>query len=281
MHRYLTPRFWAWAAQYAAIRVRHSPRNILREYRLRRALRTGHALDDLTAYERRVFSQNGEDGIIDAIFRKIGPTNRYFVEFGVQDGSECNTRLLAERHGWRGLLMDGGHENSDRSLRREFITAENINDLFARYAVPAEFDLLSIDIDGNDYWVWRALDTRFRPRVVIIEYNAAEGPERVSTIEYAPAFRWGGTDYMGASLGALVAVSRDRGYTLVACDSRGVNAFFVRNDLVPGNFQMQPVGALFRPVRFGRYFAGHTPDPHRRLLELDGNTPTGQQDGSA
>ena len=112
---------------------------------------------DLRRYERRVFSQNSEDGVIERILEVIGTTNKYFVEFGVgSTGVECNTRYLAQQ-GWQGLLMDAGARPDDPRIRRERITAENINDLFAKYQVPDEPDLLSIDIDGNDYWVWKAI----------------------------------------------------------------------------------------------------------------------------
>ncbi|MEK7563930.1 MAG: hypothetical protein AAB544_06090, partial [Patescibacteria group bacterium] len=144
--------------------------------------------------ERHEYSQNGEDGMIAAIFAMIGTTNKYFVEFGVEDGIECNTRYLSKHKGWKGLLMDGSHENATLNLHKEFITAENIESLFAKHNVPKEFDLLSIDIDGNDYWVWKAV-THYSPRVVIIEYNACIPYEPPVMIPYAPAFQWDKTDY--------------------------------------------------------------------------------------
>jgi len=105
------------------------------------------------------------------------------------------------------------------------VTAENINDLLQKYEVPVSFDLLSIDLDGNDYWVWRAV--RRRPRVVVIEYNAHIGPADSRVIAYDPAFRWAGTDYFGASLRALRDLGQQKGYALVYCESTGTNAFFV------------------------------------------------------
>lgn len=244
-------------------------RPVLGELRYRReVLGTTAPLRDLTRYERRIFSQNGEDGILQAIFARLGHGSRYYVEFGVEDGRECNTRYLRERHGWTGLLMDGGHENPALNLRREFITAENVNALFEQYGVPREPDLLSIDLDGNDYYVLRALAQHWHPRVVVAEYNAMCGPTARRSIAYDPAFRWSGTDYMGASLQALVGVTRAWGYTLVACDSAGVNAFFVRDDLVDGHFERHSPEALYRPPGFspdgGAHF-GHPPDPTRRM----------------
>jgi hypothetical protein len=110
-----------------------SPLNLRRDIRFRReVLRSNAALRDLTRYERRVYSQNGEDGILQAIFARAGTTNRYFVEFGAEDGLQCNTRYLADHQGWRGLLLDARYDNPARALHREFVTAENINFLFTK-----------------------------------------------------------------------------------------------------------------------------------------------------
>lgn len=116
-------------------------------------------------------------------------------------------------------------------IKKEFITAENINQLLQKYRVPREFDLLSIDIDSNDYWVWKAIDN-YSPRVVVIEYNSCIPPNESKTIKYDPNARWDGTDYFGASLLALAKLGKSKGYSLVYCESSGVNAFFVRNDLI-------------------------------------------------
>ncbi len=257
------------ALRYLALQVKLSVFNILREVRFRReVLASAAPLSDLTRYERRVFSQNGEDGILAAIFARIGVTNRRFIEFGVEDGDECNTRLLSEREGWSGLLMDGSHEDEARNLVKAIITAENVNCLFEQHRVPDEPDLLSIDIDGNEYWVWRALDARWRPRVVAIEYNASLGATRCASIPYDPSFRWTGTDYFGCSLRALVSLGKLKGYTLVGCDSIGVNAFFVRDDLVPSRFVVSTPDRLFRPPRYGRTQLGHRPDEARFVPDL-------------
>jgi hypothetical protein len=241
-----------------AKRLVFSPLNLRRDVRFRReVLRSRAPIRDLTRYERRIYSQNGEDGILQAIFARVGTTNRYFVEFGVEDGSQCNTRYLADRQGWRGLLLDGRYEDPVRSLHREFVTAENINALFVQYEVPREFDLLSIDIDGNDLWVWSSIDERWRPRVLVIEYNSSVGPDTALTIPYDPAFSWDGTTYFGSSLRALCALAQLRGYALVACDSCGVNAFFVRAELVAALGEPATVGRAFRPPYYGRHLCGH------------------------
>jgi hypothetical protein len=244
--------------------IRRLARRLLRAAALRRALLAGGPLEDLTRYEESVFSQNGEDGILRAIFGRVGARTRYFVEFGVEDGTQCNTRYLAERRAWRGLLMDGGHEDPRRNLHREMVTAENVVGLFRKYGVPREFDLLSIDIDGNDYWVWQAIAQVWRPLVVVVEYNASEGPSVATSVPYDPAFRWSGTNYFGASLRAMAELGARHGYTLVTCDSNGVNAFFVVDEVVEGNFVRRPVEQLYREPRYHNG-GGHPPDPSRRL----------------
>ncbi|MBI1812272.1 FkbM family methyltransferase [Candidatus Peregrinibacteria bacterium] len=232
---------------------------------------TKRPIGDITFFQRRLpfierheYSQNGEDGIIAAVFAMIGTTNRSCVEFGVEDGMESNTRHLIVKKGWKGLLMDGSHEVLERRVHREFITTENIEDLFRKYHVPKEFDLLSIDIDGNDYWIWKAITT-YRPRVVIIEYNAHLPPEESKTIPYDPAFVWDTTDYYGASLLALRKLGEAKGYTLLGTDRNGVNAFFVESSLVPGHFDPLLWPQTYHPPAFkGKAGNRHPKDPRNR-----------------
>jgi hypothetical protein len=197
---------------------------------------------DLNALERKVSSQNGEDGIIAALLDAIGTTNRYVVEFGVEDGNECNSARLLRECGWNGLLIEGddGHFDSlERAyaasprvhVAHHFITAENIAQILVEQGVPTDMDLLSIDLDGNDYWVWQALDG-YRPRVVVIEYNAAHPPPERWVMAYDPQHVWRGDTYFGASLTSLAALGRSKGYALLATDAHGVNAFFLRRDLL-------------------------------------------------
>lgn len=213
--------------------------------------------------ERKEYAQNKEDGIIHAIFTMIGTTNKYFVEFGVEDGIECNTRYLSKHKGWSGLLMDGSNENKAINLQKEFITAENIEALFEKHNVPKEFDLLSIDIDGNDYWIWKVI-THYSPRVVIMEYNACIPYSPAVTVPYKEDFVWDKTDYYGASLSALVKLGAQKGYTLIATDSRGVNAFFVQDDLIK-SFVLQEPETLYHPAAYkGKKGNAHPKDPMQR-----------------
>ena len=227
---------WAWQNRTHARRI------------AREVAGSDQPIGDLTRYERKINSQHGEDGIIEAIFARIGTSNKYVVEFGVGSGRECNSAYLARKKGWTGLWMDGKKPRRKRALevRQEFITAENILDLFEKHRVPRNFDLLSIDIDGNDYWVWKKI-TGFHPRVIIMEYNASVPPSESRTIRYDPAFVWSKTDYYGASLLALARLGEEKGYRLVGCDNSGVNAFFVERSLAEKHFVAQSVEALYRP----------------------------------
>lgn len=241
-------------------RVLASPRNM----EPTRLLRHGY----------KVYAQNDEDGIIQEIFARIGTTSKVFVEFGVQTGLESNTLYLL-LCGWKGLWMDGSPQNIDfihqhfsgliqqQRLRAKavFITAENINQLIQQNAHDAEVDLLSIDIDLNDYWVWKAIDV-IRPRVVVIEYNASIRPPVSVAVEYHPDKTWNGSNYFGASLSALEKLGRKKGYCLVGCNFSGVNSFFVREDLV-GNHFCGPFTAEnhYEPPRFFAWLpAGHRPE---------------------
>jgi hypothetical protein len=227
----------------------------------------------LARYGYRSFSQNEEDGLLDEIFRRIGTTQRFFVEFGVQDGTQNNTLALL-LSGWRGLWLEGDPQfrmkaadnfaeaiaKGQLRLKEAFITAENIEELLIAAEVPEELDVLSIDIDYNDYWVWKAI-TRFRPRVVVIEYNANLGRSARAVVPYDPAGSWDGrTVRYGASLGALEDLGREKGYLLVGCNLTGVNAFFVRGDCA-GELFLPPYTAAqhYEPPRHGVSCSGHAP----------------------
>jgi hypothetical protein len=203
----------------------------------------------LARYGGKVYSQNDEDGIIAEIFRRIGVTSRFFVEFGVGNGIENNTLALLVQ-GWKGAWIEGNPANceiigqvlsrylNDTSLSavQAFITAENVVSLFETLTVPVEFDLLSIDIDFNDYWVWKAL-SNFRPRVVVIEYNAAFGPSMEWKVPYIAERTWDNSRNFGASLKSYELLGREKGYCLVGCNLTGANAFFIRDDLVADHFR--------------------------------------------
>ena len=132
--------------------------------------------------------------------------------------------------------MDGDEEFERELVRREFVSAENVNELFAKYEVPREPDLLSIDVDGNDYWIWKAID-RYQPRVVIVEYNVFFGLNVSKTIGYNPDHVWDETHYHSASIAAFHKLGREKGYALIYTDSYAPNAYFVRRSELPANFR--------------------------------------------
>jgi len=203
----------------------------------------------ITRHEHKVFSQHGEDGILREVFRRIGTTSRYFVEFGCGARGNENNTLAFLVEGWRGCWLErdprhvkriaadlrGPVSRGQLSVQAACLTAENINETFARLNVPREFDLLSIDVDGNDYWLWKAL-RGFSPRVVAIEYNAVFAPPMKWVMKYDPRHRWDGSSHFGASLKSLELLADQKGYRLVGCDFSGSNAFFVRQDLVADHF---------------------------------------------
>jgi len=225
----------------------------------------------LTGCECQGFSQFGEDGIIREIFTRIGTGDRFFVEFGVQDGLESNSTLLIH-DGWRGVWFEPD-EKSAREIEARFgrliergtlqfrqvaLNAENVESRFAACGVPSEFDLLSVDVDGNDYWIWKAIE-HFRPRVVVIEYNSIFPPPVRWVMPYDPAARWTGNSNYSASLKSLELLGRAKGYSLVGCSFAGVNAFFVRNDLLGDLFEA-PFTAEHHyepPLFFLMHKAGH------------------------
>jgi hypothetical protein len=239
----------------------------------------------LSPYELRAFSQNGEDGVLAEILRRIGAPTRFFVEFGVESGREGNCVYLADVAGWDGLFMESSAE-MHRLLERKYaaqdrihtlraeVTTENVENLFARAGVPDEFDVLSIDVDGQDYWIWEAIGG-YRPRVVVIEYNSALHPVRRLVQPNDPGRHWAGTQHFGASVGALRALADRKGYRLVHTELAGVNAFFVREDLIAGAFP-KPADVAVRGAP--NYFLcgyRHPPaPPGSEYLDLDNGTLT-------
>jgi hypothetical protein len=195
----------------------------------------------LTARRFRISSQNQEDGLTLALLSEVGVTERRFVEIG-SGLSGGNSGFLARECGWSGLMVDGDADHMAQVGRRfptvtavaAWVTRDNVNDLITAHRGAGEPDLFSLDLDGNDYWIWEAT-TACSPRIVILEYNSMFGANRSVTVPYDPAFdrHHHHTMYYGASLTALARLSARKGYRLVAVEPTGVNAFFVRNDLAP------------------------------------------------
>jgi hypothetical protein len=220
----------------------------------------------LTGAEARIHSQNGEDGVLLAILEAMGIARATALEFGVQDGSECNTRVLAERGGTI-IQWDCDHHEPSRGVYRELVTIGNLPELVARYDVPHDLDVLSIDVDYYDFYLWWRMSEIRSPRLVIIEYNGAHGVDDDCVVLYEGVDkRWDGTRYFGASLAALVRLGAKLGYVLVHAESAGINAFFVRrSDVVLLGGLAPHAGDLSRLYRGARYgCGGHAADPLRR-----------------
>ena len=205
----------------------------------------------LQDHEHRVFSQNGEDGILAFIFQNIGVTNRYYVEFGVETGVQRNTRLLQEENGWTGLLMDGGKSDPSINLHSHFIYAHNVHSLFRQHEVPKHFDLLSIDIDSYDLWIWRALCSgpqAFRPRVLVVEFNCNFGIYEYWTRADSTIYQHSRSKNFGASLSALYLAGRQMNYTLIYTDKFQINAFFLRDDVAPFRPTLPQIHRMSMPL---------------------------------
>jgi hypothetical protein len=198
----------------------------------------------LLKFGYRVYSQADEDGILREIFRRIGEGTRTFVELGTGDGLENNTLFLLTQ-GWSGVWIEGSARKvtsakktfasfvAQNQLRivQHFITAAGIDKTVAELHPKAELDLLSIDLDGNDYYILDAIRS-INPRVIVAEYNAKFPPDVFWVMQYNETHQWDSSDYFGASLKALEELLAQRGYALVGCSVLGTNAFFVRKDLV-------------------------------------------------
>jgi hypothetical protein len=196
-----------------------------------------------------------------------------FIEFGVENYREANTRLLAIMRNWKGLIIDGCGRSVKDIYRQqvywrhriiavhEFISTDNIQDIIVKNGFSGDLGVLSIDIDGNDFWLWKSIDC-IRPVIVVCEYNAVFGDLHSITVPYAPDFRrsiahWSNL-YFGSSIRALLDLASSKGYTFIGSNKNGINAFFVRNDaasaLIGKLKYYNAYNSLFRESRdqFGR-----------------------------
>jgi hypothetical protein len=202
---------------------------------------------DINDYEFKVFSQGGEDGIIQFLVSSLEIKNQTFIEFGTEDFRESNCRFLLVRNNWSGFVIDGSVRNMERlrassfywrhSLKSKaaFITRDNVNSILSESGFDKEVGILSIDIDGVDYYVLAELGL-WKPSIFIVEYNALFGKERPVSVPYDPSFhrtrKHFSNLYYGASLAAFVNLLGGRGYALVGVNSAGNNAFFARKELL-------------------------------------------------
>jgi len=213
---------------------------------------------DLSLYEKKIYSQNGEDGItmilLELIYNKNNE-NKYFVEFGVENGIECNTRILRDIYKWNGLQLDGDNENININLRKEFIMKENIIEIFKKYNVPQNINLLSVDIDFNDFYCLNEILKRYICDIIICEYNATHKSYEDKIAIYDKYNKWDGSNYFVASLLSLYKLGLKYNYSLIYCNKNGVNCFFINNEIIKKkNLQFKYLGdlvKLYKPASYG------------------------------
>ena len=226
---------------------------LLQGHAASRALPRGQRIRDLSEVEFRVFSQWGEDGIVEWLAGHVAVPNERFIEFGVETFREANCRFLMQNRNWKGLVFDGSAENiaalaqerafwmHDLTAKSAFVTTENINGLIRDAGFAGPLGILSIDVDGNDFWIWESI-TDVEPAIVICEYNPIFGDTRAVTVPYDPAFRRFDAHhsglYFGASIAALKRLGSRKGYTCVGTNANGINAFFVKDSLAAALLQL-------------------------------------------
>lgn len=237
-------------------------------------------LHNLNKAEFKVFSQWGDDGIIQFLVDYLEPENHLFIEFGVENYEEANSRLLMINNCWKGLVMDSSQEHINHIRKSDvywkyqleampaFVNRNNINNLLQTYLKGSQADLMIIDIDGNDYWIWEAIDVT-NPTIVIVEYNSIFGCDRAITIPYKDDFIRTQSHYSnlyyGASLPALFHLAQQKGYQLIACNSNGNNAYFVRADKMKKLKALEPSQAF----RFASFRESRTVDHQLSYLNVE------------
>lgn len=222
------------------------------------SLMTSNVFND---YEFKIFSQFGDDGLIQYLIKNIDIQNETFIEFGVEDYLESNTRFLLMNNNWRGFVMDGSAKNMENLKHQDwfwmydlcckavFIDKFNINSLLSETKFE-NIGLLNIDLDGNDYWILETLDlSTLNPSILILEYNSVFGKDRAITVPYDKDFirneKHYSNLYWGASLKALEKLASEKGYALVGSNSTGCNAFFVRKDLLTDKIKQKTVAEAY------------------------------------
>ena len=276
--------------------------------------------------EARIFSQNGEDGVLSALLEELGYTSvvrqvchklglgpggcalpersdsdisdvgrggssrlnkkGLYLEIGAGDGAECNTRLLREA-GWKDITLDSGHENPEINLYQAFVTPDTVNDALSPAAQRAslsldELDVLSIDIDGMDWYIWASIGGRVRPKLVIIEYNSmlaapADAVQPPNGCNGFDAAALASSMWFGAGAGAVQALGVRLGYTLVYAETRGVNLFMVRNDLVGLLRPSSHLGNVSKTLALVRWRPCYAPKPYKSHISWDKAKAMGMQ----
>ena len=231
-------------------------------------------INSLAEVEFSIFSQFGDDGIIQWLIHNLDIPNKTFIEFGVEDYSESNTRFLMMNNNWSGFVMDGSEANIQRlqtsyyywkynlSSKAIFINKHNINTLIKEQNLDRDVGLLHIDLDGNDYYIWEAIDV-ISPIIAIVEYNSIFGSERPVSVIYDDEFYRTHAHYSnlfwGSSIKSLYDLAKEKGYSFIGCNNAGNNAYFVRKDKINGT------------VREADLQVGFVESKYRESRDIDGS----------
>jgi hypothetical protein len=229
-------------------------------------------LDNIHRHSFSIYSQFDEDGILQFLIENLEIKNNTFVEIGVENYEEANTRFLLENNLWSGLIIDSSKDNINFVKKQNyywrynlqasasFVTKENINKIIKKYIFEENIGLLSIDIDGNDYWIWQAISV-IKPDILILEYNSLFGKERSLTLKYDESFIRPSQGLFrcmyGASLKALTDLSKVKGYSLVSVNSNGNNAFYVRNEILNDKIYKKNLDECFKKNTFKEHISSN------------------------
>ncbi len=245
--------------------VEQQHQELLRHMHQQEFMRTGKSRS-LRDIGWKSYSNFGEDGVLHYVFALVGTTNKRAIELGCSNGLEGNVANLIINQGFMPLMIDGdaralsegiaffGNHERCRLVPPKFvhawITRDNVNSLFSDNGFAGEIDLLSMDLDGNDYWIWQAIEV-VRPRVVIMECQDIWPADQAKTVPYSESFAHSaehGFDYCGASLAALAKLARAKGYRLIGAEETCINAVFMRNDVGANVFpEVEPDQCLVHP----------------------------------
>lgn len=213
---------------------------------------------DLRSYETSLYSENGEDGVLARIFYLINPSTHFCVEIGCGDGKINSSTCLLRSQGWSSILFDRAYDDPKSTIFKEFVTAENINTLFTKYNIPLETTVLCFDTKYNDFYLWKALNEKYKPAVVVMRYNASYPVNEDKIVKYHPYYCGDHTNYFGASILALYRLGRSKGYSLLYAEQTGHRLFFIRDEMI-GQLsfkKMNLVEELYRP-------------PQQKIIEAD------------
>jgi hypothetical protein len=227
-------------------------------------------MKSLQEFERSVYSQNGEDGILEALIQRIyeTPYNKTYLEIGTESGIQCNTRYFREKYNWSGTLIDADYEDATINLHKFYVNRENIREILDSLNVSKKLELISIDIDSIDFYVLNEMLKAYSSDILVCEYNVGLGPTEDMVVEYSPSLRWDGTNYYGASLTSFTILCNLYDYSLIGTDSKGVNAFFVSNEILKSsNLKIDFINDVTKLYSRGRF----GPGPHGGQPATKGN----------